>query len=97
MKYVDETIGKKAILPQKSVQDVVPVYALKNTKPLFLDAMNGEILDYDGNVYKESTPVQYTDISGHYAEKQIMLLAEYGISLGSTKFKPNDYIHKKTI
>jgi hypothetical protein len=95
LKYTDEIMGKRVMLPQNPVKDVVLVYALKNGKPLFLDAMTGNILDYDGKVYKESLPVQYTDISGHYAEKQIMLLAEYGISLGNTKFKPNDNITQK--
>lgn len=95
LKYTDEIISKMGILPQNQKQEVIPVYALKNDKPLFFDATSGEILDYEGKVYKEVLPVNYTDISGHYAEKQITLLGEYGISLDGTKFNPNDKILQK--
>ncbi|OGO79815.1 MAG: hypothetical protein A2Y21_03375 [Clostridiales bacterium GWC2_40_7] len=79
--------------------DVIPevklVYSLKPGKPLFLDANNGVILDSDGNPYKEVKPVSYTDIKGSFAEKQIIVLAENGVYLDGTEFKPKAEITQK--
>jgi hypothetical protein len=70
-------------------------YSLNHGKPLFINANSGIILDYDGNQYKESKKVTYTDISGNSAEKQIMVLAENGIYLEGTQFKPSANIIQK--
>ncbi|MGI6703732.1 MAG: hypothetical protein ACOX42_06875 [Clostridia bacterium] len=37
----------------------------------------------------------YTDIDGHFAENQIASLAEYGISLAGTEFRPDETIAQK--
>jgi hypothetical protein len=71
------------------------VYVVKSGKPLNLDAYTGNIVNYDGTPYKEYKIAEYTDIAGHYAEKQINMLAEYGISLEGTEFKPNQQIKQK--
>lgn len=71
------------------------VYVVKSGKPLNLDAYTGNIVNYDGTPYKEYKIAEYTDVAGHYAEKQINILAEYGISLEGTEFKPNQQIKQK--
>jgi len=75
--------------------DALLVYVLKQGKPYNFDANTGVVLDYDGKPYKEIKPVEYTDIKGHFAEKQIIALAEYGIALEGTEFKPGESITQK--
>lgn len=75
--------------------DIKLVYALKAEKPSNIDAVTGKLLDYAGNPYEEKTVVRYSDIGGHYAEKQINMLAEYGISLPGSEFKPDQDITQK--
>lgn len=85
------------ILPQptQTKADVELVYALKPGKPIFVDAFTGGMLSYDGTPYIEVKPVSYTDIKGNPAEKKIMVLAENGVYLEGTEFKPNTDITQK--
>lgn len=71
------------------------VYMLKFDKPLYFDAFTGNIVNYDGTPYKEYKPVEYTDIEGHFAEKQIKALAEYGVFLEGEEFRPGEQIKQK--
>lgn len=75
--------------------DIKLVYAEKQGKPLVFDAKSGTILDYNGKLYKESKPAEYTDISGHFSEKYVKTLAEYGISFSGNEFKPDSTIIQK--
>jgi len=75
--------------------DMKAVYALKPNKPFVFDANTGDQLDGEGKIYKEPKPVSYTDIAGNAAEKQIMVLAENGIYLEGTEFKPKAAILQK--
>lgn len=93
LKYSDSYA--RAVNDSQSGAEVVLAYALKPGKPTTLDANTGEILGYNGKPYKEIKPVEYTDIAGHFAEKQIAALAEYGISLGGTEFRPDENIKQK--
>ena len=71
------------------------VYNVRQDKPLVFDAFSGEVLDYSGKPFKERKVVEYTDIDGHFAENQVAALAEYGISLPGTEFRPDDGIAQK--
>lgn len=82
----------KGIITIPDAKDIKLVYAVKTEKPLILDANTGVILNYNGQPFKENKPVEYTDITGHFAEKQITALAEHGISLEGTQFKPDENI-----
>jgi len=76
--------------------EVVPVYTLKPGKqPYDVDANTGELVDYGGKPYKPPIKIEYTDIEGHYAEDEIKVLAEYGIYLEGTEFKPSAKIKQK--
>ncbi len=81
------------------VQDKKPgiklVYTLKNDKPAIFDAFTGVILNSDGKPFKEVKPVDYKDIKGHFAEKYIKILAEYGIALEGDEFNPDKSILQK--
>lgn len=91
-KYPQADPAKPYIEMQRGTPEIKLVYTLKRGKPLFLDAMNGTLLEYDGKPYKEVKTAQYTDIANSPAKKEIMVLAEYGISLDGTKFNPKAQI-----
>lgn len=88
--YTENSVDAK-ILPQPSPENasVALVYALKNDKPLAISALSGAVLSPDGTEYKEPVKVSYTDIRGNFAEKQIMVLADNGVYLEGSQFKPN--------
>jgi hypothetical protein len=76
-------------------QEIKLVYALNYEKPVTFDANTGELLKPDGKPYKDPKQYGYKDIKGHYAEKYIKILAEYGIAFEESEFKPNDKITQK--
>lgn len=79
------------IMPRPSTDNakVVLVYVLKNNRPQLISAVTGALLNGDGTEYKEPVKTSYTDIKGNAAEKQIMVLADNGIYLEGSQFKPN--------
>jgi hypothetical protein len=93
--YSQEYYSKIAGINSKIKPEVKLVYAVKSQKPAIFDANTGIIVDSEGKPYKESKTVEYKDIKGHYAEKQIKILAEYGISLEGSEFKPDSSILQK--
>lgn len=84
--------GKMPIRKPGDKPQVKLVYAVKPDKPLFLDAFTGGILNANGEPYVEIKPVTYTDIAGNFAEDKIKTLAEYGIALAGSEFKPDSKI-----
>ncbi|NLP14747.1 MAG: S-layer homology domain-containing protein [Clostridium sp.] len=87
------TVGKAADGKEKN--EVKLVYAVKEGKPTTFDANTGVVLNYDGEPYKEKKPLEYTDISNHYAKSQIETLAENGIGLEGPELKPDEKIKQK--
>lgn len=73
----------------------VLVYTLKPGKPYYIDALTGNVVYGSGEEYKEPQKVIYTDIKGHYAEKQISVLAEFGIYLEGSEFRPSEDMSQK--
>lgn len=71
------------------------VYALAPNIPLYIDAISGNIVYKSGEEYVEPKKVSYTDIEGHFAEKEIKVLADFGIYLEGTEFRPNEAILQK--
>lgn len=88
--YTDSGSNAKVLPPISSGNaKAVLVYVLKNEKPPVVSATNGVLLNPDGSEFKEAVKVNYTDIKGNAAEKQIMVLADNGIYLEGSQFKPN--------
>lgn len=60
-----------------------------------IDAITGERVNkaYNG----ESERISYSDISGHWAEKAIKCLAEFGIGDREPTFRPNDKMTQKEL
>lgn len=76
-------------------QNVRLVYAIKNDKPLNIDAITGEIIYGLNRPYKENTIDKYSDIEDSEAKEEIETLALFGISLPGDKFKPQIDIKQK--
>lgn len=69
----------------------VPVYRLSAEG--VVDAFTGKSAwGYEAEVKKGG---EYTDIDGHYAQKQIETLAKYGIFFDGTEFRPDEAITQK--
>ncbi|HEX9061981.1 MAG TPA: S-layer homology domain-containing protein, partial [Clostridia bacterium] len=85
--YHPGALGKKT--------EIKLVYSIKAEKPAAFDANSGTIINSDGKPYKDSKPQEYKDIKGHYAEKQIKVLQEYGISLDGDELRPDSDILQK--
>lgn len=68
-----------------------PVYSLN---ALSINPFTGKAVDWQNNELTgvENAPLTYSDISGHYAEKYITALAEYGIGFEGGLFKPDEKI-----
>lgn len=78
-----------------STPEIKLVYMLDNLTGL-IDAKTGELLDYNGEPIKKFQKVTFSDIKGHWAEKEITLLSELGIiKQESDKFLPNEKIKQK--
>ena len=60
------------------------------------DALTGNRIQYDGSLYAEKPALnEYTDISGHYAHKEIEALRRFGIGFEGALFKPDEKILQK--
>jgi hypothetical protein len=94
--YQQPSQDKPLIYSPDNAKPVVKlVYSLTPNLPLYFDANTGIMLNYDGKPYKPVKTAAYTDISGHYAEEKIKVLAEYGIALEGTELKPDSTISQK--
>lgn len=67
----------------------------------YINAKTGKLCSYDGSeleVLESDTGCPYTDIDGHWAQKYIEKLYDYGVRLSTdngTEFNPDEYITDK--
>ena len=73
----------------KTVDTVKVGYRLQDPYECALDAKTGKLKRENNS---EDNVPEYSDISGHYAEKAIKELAKYGIGFESGEFKPDTII-----
>lgn len=73
------------------------VYSLNSEKPNIIDALTGELLDYSGQLYRETESIKYDDIEGSYAKDKIKTLGEYGIGFRGEKFLPKEQIKQREL
>mgnify|MGYP000064532933 CR=1 FL=1 len=64
---------------KEETYDYKLVYKVKPAKSYTFDAFDFQPLDYNGKPIKEETKTDFTDIKGHWAEKDIQLLVDLGI------------------
>lgn len=67
-------------------------YKLENLYYCTIDAFSGKLV-YDNK--EEKTVLEYSDISGHYAQKAIKTLALYGIGFEAGEMMPDKLISQK--
>lgn len=68
------------------------VYSAYNPGTTTIRAMDGVMIDYSGNEYKERTAYTYDDIEGHWAQSTIERFTYLGIGFEGGKFLPDSYI-----
>ncbi len=84
MVYIINTSGDTA--------SAVPVYKHNSVN---INAFTGKYVNYENEEEIPNTVnIEYTDISGHYAEKYIKALAQCGIALDGKEFKPDEKLTK---
>ena len=71
------------------------VYDFKTTSSVRMNPFSGQRINYDGSEYEEIKRVEYTDISGHWAENYILKLWNNNIYKSSEKFMPDEVITQK--
>lgn len=73
------------------------IYALDNVWFSGIEGKSGKTLDYSGKVTESGSAItyRYTDVTGHYAENAIKILAEIGIGFEGGLFKPDEIITQK--
>lgn len=70
------------------------VYRIAPFSSYTFDAFGMKPLDYAGNPIKEKPKIEFTDIKGHWAEKEIKLLCDLGIiEAEGERFGPDEKIN----
>lgn len=73
--------------------EAVPVYVHQSVS---INPFTGKFVNYrNEEVTADEDKIEYSDISGHYAEKYINELAYYGIGFDGGEFKPDEKITQK--
>jgi len=69
------------------------VYQFEQNGIYYVEPFTGQRLDYDGKIYQETAvrPV-YTDLSGHWSEDFVNILADNGYYLSGDRFQPGSVI-----
>ncbi len=78
-----------------NAKNAVLGYLADNSKPCNISAVNGDILDNSGNVYKDDKVADYTDINGIKAEDKVKVLTQMGIRYIQDELKPSDALLQK--
>ncbi|MBS4024240.1 MAG: S-layer homology domain-containing protein [Clostridia bacterium] len=69
------------------------VYKIPYVEHTLFDAFTGAKLNHSGDAIKDRTTPEYTDVKGHWAEEDIMLLNQYRLlPFADSEFKPDQAI-----
>ncbi|WP_027398350.1 YcdB/YcdC domain-containing protein [Anaerovorax odorimutans] len=68
------------------------VYTFRDSVNYYIDPVTGEKLDWKGDTYREKEIPEYTDIKGHWCEKNVNSLLESGYYIEGEQFNPNSKI-----
>jgi len=79
--------------PKENSSEYKLVYKVKPAQSYTFDAFDFKPLDYSGKPIEEEIKTNFTDIKGHWAEKDIQLLVDLGIIKSKENlFRPDDGI-----
>lgn len=70
-------------------------YIVDNTKPCIISASNGAVLNYSGEVFKDSSTADYTDVKGIKGEDKVKILTKLGIRYTEDQLKANSSLLQK--
>ncbi|MCK9479595.1 MAG: S-layer homology domain-containing protein [Firmicutes bacterium] len=84
---------KMQYVPNKG--KVILAYKLSDEKTFFIDANNGQLLDWSGKPLTEDKAPEFSDIEGHFSEKAIKELAMVGVFLSGDEFLPDSNMLQK--
>jgi len=83
----------KIYKPEDQSSNFRLVYKLTSSQSYTFDAKDMTPLDYNGKPIEEIPVTVFTDIEGHWAQKEIQLLVDLGIiSSSENKFRPDENI-----
>lgn len=87
----NQNFGLKYIINNKN--EIYLAYDFIDLSGFYLiDPINGNRLDFNGDIYKDFKIPQYTDINRHWCEKTIKHLLDNGYYLKGEKFNPDNNI-----
>ncbi|MBP3284502.1 MAG: hypothetical protein J6M02_03270 [Clostridia bacterium] len=66
-----------------------------NINPSAISPFSGKQLSYDGEEYKKVTEKNFTDISGHWAERAIRLITDLNVRFEEEEFLPKKAVSEK--
>ncbi|EPR09288.1 YcdB/YcdC domain-containing protein [Ruminiclostridium papyrosolvens] len=78
-----------------NTKNAVLGYFTDNSKPCNISAVNGDVLDSSGRIYKDDKVADYTDINGIKAEDKVRILTQMGIRYIQDELKPADVLLQK--
>ncbi|MDI3480944.1 MAG: hypothetical protein PWQ97_599 [Tepidanaerobacteraceae bacterium] len=79
--------------PQDQEDEFHLVYKIKSSPSYTFDAYSMKLLDYNGYPIENEPETEFSDIKGHWAEKDIQLLVDAGvIQSAQDKFGPDEAI-----
>lgn len=87
----DLAISKGVVTADKAVLGYLP----DTTKPCVISAVDGKLLDNNGNIYKDNKIADYTDINGTKAEDKVRILTQLDIRYTEDELKPGDALLQK--
>lgn len=97
-RYFENTQYEPEYIPQKSDESLkntdiaILVYA-ETDENVIIDAFSGNRINLNGTAYTDDGYYgEYTDIEGHYAEKEISALKRFQIGFEGKEFKPDALI-----
>ncbi len=91
----EETVVVDYKLGISNTKNAVLGYFIDSSKPCNISAVNGDILDNSGRVYKDGKVADYTDINGIKAADKVRILTQMGIRYNQNELKPTDALLQK--
>ncbi len=91
----EETVAMDYKLGISNTKNAVLGYFIDSSKPCNISAVNGDILDNSGRVYRDDKVADYTDINGTKAADKVRILTQMGIRYIQNELKPTDALLQK--
>ncbi len=91
----DETVNMDYKLGIPNTKNAVLGYFVDGSKPCNISAVNGDILDNSGEVYKDNKIADYLDINGVKAADKVRVLTQMGIRYVEDNLKPTNSLLQK--